>query len=174
MVSGSEWPDKDELLDVLYWGRQLLALMIGIFWGFIPLHGFLAIVLYIVISTAVGQLYATNFQKVCYLINVLLSFSFLLFEVTSFTCYWSISPTSFSIDRVPVVVVDIDRILKLIALESHISIFFFYEMVVNTPIISLVRAAMNLSNTKQKSFLFDFFRKHCLTQVFIWFEQNSF
>ncbi|VDK71580.1 unnamed protein product [Litomosoides sigmodontis] len=64
LVSGSEWPDKDELLDVLYWGRQLLALMIGIFWGFIPLHGFLAIVLYVVISTAVGQLYATNFQKV--------------------------------------------------------------------------------------------------------------
>ncbi|VIO98022.1 rab5-interacting protein, putative [Brugia malayi] len=64
LVSGSEWPDKDELLDVLYWGRQLLALMIGIFWGFIPLHGFLAIVLYIVISTAIGQLYATTFQKV--------------------------------------------------------------------------------------------------------------
>ncbi|MCP9262512.1 Rab5-interacting protein [Dirofilaria immitis] len=64
LVSGSDWPDKDELLDVLYWGRQILALMIGIFWGFIPLHGFLAIVLYIVISTTLGQLYATNFQKV--------------------------------------------------------------------------------------------------------------
>ncbi|KAL3985219.1 Rab5-interacting protein (Rab5ip) family protein [Acanthocheilonema viteae] len=64
LVSGSEWPDKDELLDVLYWGRQLLALIIGIFWGFIPLHGFLAIVLYIIISTAVGQFYTTNFQKV--------------------------------------------------------------------------------------------------------------
>lgn len=64
LVSGSDWPDKDELLDVLYWGRQLLALILGIFWGFIPLHGFLAILLYIGISTTAGQLYATNFQKV--------------------------------------------------------------------------------------------------------------
>lgn len=65
IVRGSAWPDKDELLDVLYWGRQILALIVGIFWGFIPLHGFLAILLYVAISTTAGQLYATSFQKVC-------------------------------------------------------------------------------------------------------------
>ncbi|VDN04630.1 unnamed protein product [Thelazia callipaeda] len=63
-IRESEWPNKDDLLDVLYWGRQILALVIGICWGFIPLRGFLAILLYIIISTIVGQLYATNFQKV--------------------------------------------------------------------------------------------------------------
>uniref|UniRef100_F1LBR3 Rab5-interacting protein n=1 Tax=Ascaris suum TaxID=6253 RepID=F1LBR3_ASCSU len=62
-VSGSEWPDKDELLDVLYWGKQVLAFLIGISWGIIPLHGFLAILLYVFISTVTAQLYVTNFQK---------------------------------------------------------------------------------------------------------------
>uniref|UniRef100_A0A915CKP2 Rab5-interacting protein n=1 Tax=Parascaris univalens TaxID=6257 RepID=A0A915CKP2_PARUN len=62
-VSGSEWPDKDELLDVLYWGKQVLAFLIGISWGIIPLHGFLAILLYVCISTVTAQLYVTNFQK---------------------------------------------------------------------------------------------------------------
>ncbi|MFH4979175.1 hypothetical protein AB6A40_005884 [Gnathostoma spinigerum] len=63
-VGGSEWPDKDELLDVLYWGKQIIALVIGVVWGMIPLHGFLAIMLYVAISTIVGQFYVTSFQKV--------------------------------------------------------------------------------------------------------------
>uniref|UniRef100_A0A183BS59 DUF727 domain-containing protein n=1 Tax=Globodera pallida TaxID=36090 RepID=A0A183BS59_GLOPA len=33
----SQWSDKDELLDVLYWGRQLLSLCIGICWGLVPM-----------------------------------------------------------------------------------------------------------------------------------------
>ncbi|VDK54207.1 unnamed protein product [Anisakis simplex] len=63
-VSGSDWPEKDELLDVLYWGKQLLALLVGIVWGIIPLHGLLAILFYIFLSTIIAQLYVTNFQKV--------------------------------------------------------------------------------------------------------------
>ncbi|VDN60654.1 unnamed protein product [Dracunculus medinensis] len=74
----SEWPDKDELLDVIYWGKQILALMIGISWGIIPLHGLLAIVLYIGISTIFGQLYIANFQKVFFSIFLAKSFFFLL------------------------------------------------------------------------------------------------
>lgn len=60
----SEWQDKDELLDVIYWGRQVLGLAIGIIWGAIPLHGLFAIVLYVVITTVAGQFYVSSFQKV--------------------------------------------------------------------------------------------------------------
>uniref|UniRef100_A0A0N5APQ6 Rab5-interacting protein n=1 Tax=Syphacia muris TaxID=451379 RepID=A0A0N5APQ6_9BILA len=60
----SDWPDKDELLDVIYWGRQILGLLIGIIWGTIPLHGLFAIILYVSITTIAGQFYVSNFQKV--------------------------------------------------------------------------------------------------------------
>lgn len=41
----SEWPDKDEFLDVIYWSRQVIGLVIGLFWGLLPLKGFIAILL---------------------------------------------------------------------------------------------------------------------------------
>ncbi|KAL3082199.1 hypothetical protein niasHT_037837 [Heterodera trifolii] len=59
----SPWTDKDELLDVLYWGRQLLALCIGICWGLVPMKGAIALLLYILITSAVGHSYLTWFQE---------------------------------------------------------------------------------------------------------------
>ncbi|KAF7633224.1 hypothetical protein Mgra_00007415, partial [Meloidogyne graminicola] len=49
------WVDKDELLDIVYWGKQILSLLIGLLWGLIPLKGFVALFLYIMISTIVGK-----------------------------------------------------------------------------------------------------------------------
>lgn len=46
-IAKSEWPDKEELLDVVYWGRQILALLVGLVWGFLPLTGVLGIILYV-------------------------------------------------------------------------------------------------------------------------------
>ncbi|KAK2560853.1 Respirasome Complex Assembly Factor 1 [Acropora cervicornis] len=37
------WEDKDEFLDVIYWFRQILAILLGIVWGILPLKGILAI-----------------------------------------------------------------------------------------------------------------------------------
>uniref|UniRef100_V5HBU9 Putative rab5-interacting protein n=1 Tax=Ixodes ricinus TaxID=34613 RepID=V5HBU9_IXORI len=37
----SEWPDKDEFLDVLYWSRQILGILLGLVWGLVPLKGFI-------------------------------------------------------------------------------------------------------------------------------------
>jgi len=61
---GADWPDKDELLDVLYWARQVLALVIGLVWGVVPFHGLLAIILYVAVTTVIGHLYVTSYQKV--------------------------------------------------------------------------------------------------------------
>jgi hypothetical protein len=45
------WSDKDELLDVIYWGRQFISILIGVTWGIIPLKGVIALLLYVAIST---------------------------------------------------------------------------------------------------------------------------
>lgn len=59
----SEWNDKDELLDALYWGRQIISLCIGILWGVVPLKGMLAILIYVALSTLIGHFYVTSFQN---------------------------------------------------------------------------------------------------------------
>ncbi|KAF8382656.1 hypothetical protein PRIPAC_71798 [Pristionchus pacificus] len=59
---GSEWSDKDDLLDVLYWGRQVFALFLGVVFGVIPLSGVIAIVIYAAISTLAGQYFVCNYQ----------------------------------------------------------------------------------------------------------------
>eukprot|EP01135_Chromosphaera_perkinsii_P010940 Nk52_evm1s2290 gene=Nk52_evmTU1s2290 len=42
VTSGLEW-DKDELLDVIFWIRQLLSICIGLVWGMCALRGWPAI-----------------------------------------------------------------------------------------------------------------------------------
>ncbi|XP_056644070.1 GEL complex subunit OPTI isoform X2 [Diorhabda sublineata] len=44
-TSNSEWPDKEEFLDVIYWFRQALGILLGIIWGLIALKGFLGLML---------------------------------------------------------------------------------------------------------------------------------
>uniref|UniRef100_A0A7E4VK01 Rab5-interacting protein n=1 Tax=Panagrellus redivivus TaxID=6233 RepID=A0A7E4VK01_PANRE len=62
IIKNSTWEDKDELLDVLYWGRQILALILGITWGIIPFKGLLGLVAYVGITTYTGQMFVTEWQ----------------------------------------------------------------------------------------------------------------
>ncbi len=64
VVAGADWPDKDELLDVVYWLRQFWSALIGLVWGLVPFHGVIAVLLYVAISTALGHVYVTSFQNV--------------------------------------------------------------------------------------------------------------
>ncbi|XP_012866358.1 PREDICTED: uncharacterized protein C20orf24 homolog isoform X2 [Dipodomys ordii] len=41
--SDAAWDDKDEFLDVIYWFRQIIAVVLGVIWGVLPLRGFLGI-----------------------------------------------------------------------------------------------------------------------------------
>ncbi|XP_059613856.1 GEL complex subunit OPTI [Phlebotomus argentipes] len=60
----SEWVDKDEFLDVVYWARQLLGILIGVAWGIVPLKGFIALFLFVAINCGIVYLYCINFQGV--------------------------------------------------------------------------------------------------------------
>ncbi|XP_045611609.1 GEL complex subunit OPTI [Procambarus clarkii] len=64
LTSNSQWPDKDEFLDVIYWGRQVLGIVLGLVWGFIPLKGFIGLFLFCVINAALIYFYASSFQGV--------------------------------------------------------------------------------------------------------------
>lgn len=63
ITKSSSWPDKDELLDVVYWSRQLLALVLGMIWGLLPLTGIFGILLYVAATTLMLNSYVTSFQK---------------------------------------------------------------------------------------------------------------
>ncbi|XP_050724848.1 respirasome Complex Assembly Factor 1-like [Eriocheir sinensis] len=64
VTSNSHWPDKDEFLDVIYWGRQVLGVALGLVWGFIPLKGFVGLFLFCVINAALVYFYASSFQGI--------------------------------------------------------------------------------------------------------------
>lgn len=34
---------QDEFLDVIYWFRQIIAVILGVIWGIVPLKGFIGI-----------------------------------------------------------------------------------------------------------------------------------
>lgn len=36
---------KEEFLDVIYWMRQLLSIVVGVTWGIFPLEGFVGMLL---------------------------------------------------------------------------------------------------------------------------------
>lgn len=47
LIAKSEWPDKDEFLDIIYWSRQVVGIILGIIWGTFFLKGFIALALYV-------------------------------------------------------------------------------------------------------------------------------
>ncbi|XP_034938927.1 respirasome Complex Assembly Factor 1 [Chelonus insularis] len=64
ITANSEWPDKDEFLDVIYWSRQVIGIILGIIWGIIPLKGFVALVLFALVNAGSTYLYMSSFQQI--------------------------------------------------------------------------------------------------------------
>ncbi|KAK2825621.1 hypothetical protein Q7C36_019548 [Tachysurus vachellii] len=58
------WDDKDEFLDVVYWFRQIIAIILGVIWGIVPLKGFLGIAIFCVVNAGVLYVYFSSFQQV--------------------------------------------------------------------------------------------------------------
>lgn len=46
-----KFEDKDEVLDTVYWYRQVLAIFMGIIWGYIGFKGFMGIILFAVLNS---------------------------------------------------------------------------------------------------------------------------
>uniref|UniRef100_T1ISB2 Rab5-interacting protein n=1 Tax=Strigamia maritima TaxID=126957 RepID=T1ISB2_STRMM len=63
-TSTSQWPDKDEFLDVIYWSRQLIGIILGILWGVIPLKGFIGIALFCLFNAGIVYVYFASFQQI--------------------------------------------------------------------------------------------------------------
>ncbi|XP_075224396.1 GEL complex subunit OPTI isoform X2 [Lycorma delicatula] len=55
---------KEEFLDVVYWMRQALGIIVGILWGLIPMKGFLALLLFVLVNAVVIYLYFSSFQSI--------------------------------------------------------------------------------------------------------------
>ncbi|CAG9856143.1 unnamed protein product [Phyllotreta striolata] len=64
LSSNASWPDKEEFLDVIYWARQALGVLLGIVWGLIPLKGLLGLLLFVVINAGIIYFYCSSFQNV--------------------------------------------------------------------------------------------------------------
>jgi len=60
----SQWPDKDEFLDVIYYLRQVLGVVLGLIWGLLPLKGVAGLATFVAINAGTLYVYSTNFQKV--------------------------------------------------------------------------------------------------------------
>mmetsp|Transcript_17564 Transcript_17564/g.19763 ORF Transcript_17564/g.19763 Transcript_17564/m.19763 type:complete len:129 (-) Transcript_17564:91-477(-) len=58
-----DW-EKEDLNDVLYWGRQVFAIIIGITWGLIPMTGLGGHISYGVLSGLVFYLYYAKYLGV--------------------------------------------------------------------------------------------------------------
>ncbi|XP_017774207.1 PREDICTED: uncharacterized protein C20orf24 homolog [Nicrophorus vespilloides] len=62
--SNAEWPDKEEFLDVIYWSRQIIGIIVGIVWGLVPIKGFMGLVLFMLVNAAIIYIYYSNFQNI--------------------------------------------------------------------------------------------------------------
>lgn len=54
------WDDKDEVLDAVYWFRQVLAIFMGIVWGFLGITGFVGIVSFAILNSIAAYAVANN------------------------------------------------------------------------------------------------------------------
>ncbi|XP_038606383.1 respirasome Complex Assembly Factor 1 [Tachyglossus aculeatus] len=62
--SDAAWDDKDEFLDVIYWFRQIIAVILGVIWGVVPLKGFIGIAIFCLINAGILYLYFSSFQQI--------------------------------------------------------------------------------------------------------------
>ncbi|KAL7636407.1 UNVERIFIED_CONTAM: hypothetical protein RMT77_013182 [Armadillidium vulgare] len=64
ITRNSKWPDKDEFLDVIYWTRQVIGIILGLIWGCIPLVGIIGLILFCAINALVIYVYTSSYQGV--------------------------------------------------------------------------------------------------------------
>lgn len=59
----AKW-EKEELLDVLYWWRQIFGLLCGVIWGIVPLLGLISFFLYIVVAIGATVMFYRSFLSI--------------------------------------------------------------------------------------------------------------
>jgi len=64
ITSKSEWPDKEEFLDVVYWLRQIVGLVLGLIWGILAVQGAVGLVLFALLNAGILYVYFSAFQAI--------------------------------------------------------------------------------------------------------------
>ena len=64
VTAKSSWPDKEEFLDVIYWLRQVLGVIIGLAWGTLAIQGAVGLVLFAALNAGLVYVYFSAFQAV--------------------------------------------------------------------------------------------------------------
>jgi len=64
LISESEWQDKDEFLDVIYWLRQIVGVILGLIWGVIQVKGIVGLLLFLALNVIITYVYLNTYQKV--------------------------------------------------------------------------------------------------------------
>ncbi|XP_013410829.1 uncharacterized protein C20orf24 homolog [Lingula anatina] len=64
ITAETEWENKDDFLDVVYWMRQILGVVLGLIWGIVPLKGFLGLALFFAVLTGVTYFFYNTYHKV--------------------------------------------------------------------------------------------------------------
>jgi len=64
VTAKSSWPDKEEFLDVIYWLRQILGVIIGLAWGVLAIQGAVGLVLFAALNAGLVYVYFSAFQAV--------------------------------------------------------------------------------------------------------------
>jgi len=62
LTVGSKWEDKDQILDVIYWGRQLLAIIMGLVWGYLGFTGIFGLTSFVITNSIAVYFYSINFN----------------------------------------------------------------------------------------------------------------
>ena len=63
-TANSEWEEKDDFLDVVYWIRQLVGVVIGIAFGVVGVKGAVGIAGFAAINAGVVYAYCSAFQSI--------------------------------------------------------------------------------------------------------------
>ena len=63
-TANSEWEEKDDFLDVVYWIRQIVGVVIGIAFGVVGVKGAVGIAGFAAINAGVVYAYCSAFQSV--------------------------------------------------------------------------------------------------------------
>ena len=64
LTSNSEWPEKEDFLDVLYWFKQILGVVLGLVFGVSGFTGAFALGAFGALNAGLGYAYCTGFQGV--------------------------------------------------------------------------------------------------------------
>ena len=64
VTAKSSWPEKEEFLDVIYWIRQVLGVILGLIWGLAAFHGVLGLAIFAILNAGILYVYFSAFQAV--------------------------------------------------------------------------------------------------------------